>query len=114
MEALTLIPSHTWLERYRTKPERLQSMAVAFSGSPRSHINDPGRILLLSDPFSQQGFIYEFLLTDVLYAEEMANLSKADGSMVPMVRLWVKKGASALKLVPFLVQDTSQILSDFF
>jgi inorganic pyrophosphatase len=112
MESNTLIARYQ-IEVYRGGPDKLRQVAVAFTGSPRSG-NDPGKILLLNDPFSQQAFYYEFRSADLLYAEEAPSLALHDGTSLSMVRLWVRKGATALKIVPFHVQDTAQGLREFY
>ncbi len=111
MESMTLIARYQ-VEPYRATPEKLRQVAVAFTGSPRSD-PDPGKLLLLNDPFSQQAFFYEFRASDILYAEEAPSLVLADGSTMAMVRLWVRKGVTGLKIVPFHVQDTAAGLRDF-
>ncbi|MDH4225696.1 MAG: inorganic pyrophosphatase Ppa [Deltaproteobacteria bacterium] len=113
MEALTLIPNYG-IKPYRGDTEKLLSIAVAFTGAPHKHPSDPNKILLLNDPFSQQGFFFEFKAGDIVYAEEVTSLSKPDGSTQPMVRLWITKGVTALKIVPFQVQDMSKSLAGFF
>ena len=110
-EALSVITEHQ-ITLYRGRGENLEAIAVAFAGSPRNS-SDPGKILLLNDPFSRQTFFYEFRVSDILYAEELPHLSRANGSTVNMVRLWVKKGSTALKVEPFHVQDTAQSLQEF-
>jgi len=112
MEPITVIGQYQ-LEPYRGSLEKLKQIAVQFLGSPR---NSPaeGKVLLLTDPGSAHAFYYEFRSVDILYGEEAPSLSLADGSAVSMVRLWVKKGATALRIVPFNVQDTAQGLRDFF
>ena len=108
-DALDLIGRYQ-IEPYRSGPERLRQVAVAFTGAPRKHSRDPDKVLLVIDPFSQQGFIYEFRAADLVYAEELPNLAMSDGSTVSMARLWVRKGSRALKLEPFLVEDLAQHL----
>ncbi|HUJ73421.1 MAG TPA: inorganic pyrophosphatase Ppa [bacterium] len=110
MEQMTLIARYQ-VEPYRASLDKLRQIAVSFTGSPRSH-SDPGKVLLLNDPASQQAFFYEFRSADVLYAEEAPSLALEDGSTVSMVRLWVKKGATALRIIPFYVQDTARGLRD--
>lgn len=102
------------IEPYRSGPERLRQVAVCFSGAPRKHNRDPDKILLVGDPFSQQTFVYEFRTMDVVYAEELPSLSMTDGSTLSMARLWVRKGARGLRIVPFSVEDTAQHLSDLW
>ena len=102
------------IEPYRSGPEKLRQVAVSFSGSPRQHSRDPDKILLIVDPFSQQSFIYEFRTADVVYAEELPNVAMGDGSTASMVRLWVRKGVTGLKIVPFQVEDTAHHLAGLF
>ena len=51
---------------------------------------------------------------DILYVEEISSIAVPDGSTVSMVRIWVRKGTTGLKLVPFYVQDTTASMKDFF
>jgi hypothetical protein len=111
MEALTVFARHS-IAPYRGSHEKLRQIAVCFSGSPRSS-QTPGRVLLLNDPGSQLAFFYEFRTEDILYGEEAASLALPDGSTASMVRLWVRKGATALKIEAFHVQDTAAGLSGF-
>ncbi len=112
MEPLTLI-SRYQLEPYRGSYEKLRRIAVMFTGSPRGAA-EPGKILLLNDPGSQHAFYYEFRAGDILYAEEAPARALPDGSTASMVRLWVRKGATALRIEAFHVQDTTHGLSQFF
>ena len=112
MESTTLI-SRYQIEPYRGSAKKLEEIAVSFAGSPRSS-QDSEKVLLLSDPFSRQAFFYEFRANEIVYAEEIPSPALPDGSTVSMVRLWVKKGATALKIEPFVVQDTAHSLKHFF
>jgi len=111
METMTLIERYS-IAPYRGSPDKLRQVAVAFTGSPRAN-PDPAKVLLISDPFSQQAFVYEFRAVDVVYVEEAPSLALADGSTAAMIRLWVRKGATALRLMPFHVQDTWHALRDY-
>jgi len=112
METTTLI-SRYQIDLYRGSHRKLEEIAIAFTGSPKKS-RDKDKVLLVNDPISQHTFFYEFRSQDIVYAEEASNLSMPDGSTVSMVRLWIKKGATALKIEPIHVQDTSANLSDFF
>ena len=107
------IISRYQVERYRGKTHKLEEVAVAFTGSI-GNSRDPDRVLLINDPFSQQGFFYEFRAADILYAEEQPSLTMPDGSTCTMVRLWIRKGSTALRIDPFHVQNTAHRLKDFF
>ena len=102
-----------YVEPYRGGHDKLRHVAVAFTGSPRSS-NDPDKILLLSDPASQTPFFYEFRSADIVYAEEAPSIVLHDGSTLSMMRLWIRKGVTALRIMPFHVQDTAAGLRDFF
>lgn len=110
---ITVLIDQFQMEPYRGGPDKLRHVAVCFTGSPRSG-NDPDKILLLNDPASQQAFFYEFRAADIVYAEEAPSLVLNDGTTLGMVRLWIRKGTTALKIVPFHVQDTGAGLRDFF
>jgi len=112
MESQALISRYQILP-YRGGAEKLNEVAVAFTGAPRQS-NHSGKVVLLNDPISRQSFFYEFRSEDIVYAEEGATLSHPDGSIVTTVILWVKKDATALKIEPFHVQDTAQGLTGFF
>ncbi len=112
METEALI-SRYQIEPYRGSFEKLRELAVMFTGSPRTS-ESQGRILLLNDPASRHSFFYEFRTQDIVYVEEVPNLSLPDGSTVSMMRLWIRKGAVALRIEPFHVQDTAHSLAEFF
>jgi hypothetical protein len=84
---------------------------VAFTGAPRKHPYDEERLILIADPFSSQTVFYEFRLQDVVQADELPNLVTESGESLPMVRLWVKKGALGLRYEPFVVADTVRDLN---
>jgi len=112
IESMTVVGRHA-IEPYRGSLEKLRQIAVRFTGSPHSS-QSPGKVLLLNDPGSQHAFFYEFRAEDILFAEEAPTLSLPDGTTASMVRLWVRKGATALKVEAFHVQDTAAGLSGFF
>lgn len=112
MEFPALI-SRYQIQPYRGSMDKLNEVAIAFTGAPQQS-NHPGKVLLLNDPTSRQSFFYEFRSEDIAYAEEGTTISLPDGSSVTTVTLWIKKGATALKIEPFHVEDTAQGLNRFF
>lgn len=101
------------IEPYRGSMKKLREIAVGFMGAlqgPRK----PDKVVLVNDPLSQQATFYEFRAQDILYVEECSSLAMPDGSTVSMVRVWVRKGTTALKIVPFHVQDTTESFGEFF
>ena len=112
MESQSLMAQYQ-IEPYRGDPKRLRQIAVAFTGSLQNAANG-GKILLLNDPMSQQAFFYEFRTSDIAYVEECPSIAMPDGSTVSMVRIWVKKGSTALRIEPFHVQDTAAAAREYF
>ncbi|MEW6427062.1 MAG: inorganic pyrophosphatase Ppa [Thermodesulfobacteriota bacterium] len=91
--------------RRPAEKENLRRSHVPFTGSPRKHPLDEGRILLFLDPFSTHTPYYEFLVEDIVFAEEVGSLVDLEGEAVTMVRVWVRKGRTALHCTPFLVDS---------
>lgn len=85
--------------------------AIAFIGTLRKHPYDPDKCLLLTArqeklKWLDEGIIIEFRISDVQAADEIASPIDQLGVTRPLVRLWVKKGAIALRYDPFEVSET--------
>lgn len=96
------------LQAYRrsTDRRRISATHVAYSGSPFKHPHNRDKVILVADPFSQNTHYYEFNTEDIVLAEDLPNMVNLENESVTMVRLWVKKGALALRCTPFRVDDT--------
>mgnify|MGYP001071998009 CR=1 FL=1 len=87
-----------------SKPKNLdRDTHIPFSGSPRKHPMEKGKLLLIADPFTTSTFYYEFKIEDIGFAEELPNLTNIDGDAVPMARIWVKKQSVGVRSTPFIV-----------
>jgi len=85
--------------------------AVAFVGTLRKHPYDAEKCLLLTATkeaprWITEGSIIEFRIVDVLAADELPLPVDEEGSARSLVRIWVKRGALALRYEPFEVGDT--------
>ncbi|HOT18478.1 MAG TPA: hypothetical protein PLH80_01310 [Spirochaetota bacterium] len=78
-------------------------MHVAFIGTPKKHQYDKSKIILLSDPFSEKKFFYEFPVEAIGLVEELGTISSDDGKNALQIRLWIKKGTIYFKYEPFIV-----------
>ena len=87
------------------RPKNLRATHIPFTGSPRKHLFDDEKVLLVTDAFSSLAAYYEFRTEDISYVEELANLVDPDGETAPMVRIWVKKKSVGLRSFPFLVDE---------
>ena len=91
------------------KPEDLSSIKkthIPYSGSLQKHQYDPGKIVLMNDPYSSDGFYYEFKIDDISYVEELPSLVNMEGETVTMSRIWIKKKSIGMKSFPFIVENT--------
>jgi inorganic pyrophosphatase len=96
------------IEAYK-KPRDLHVLKknhVSFTGSPKKHPYDSGKVILIADPFSSSNLYYEFNKDDISYVEELPNLVNLDGETIAVVRIWVKKLSVGVRSTPFIVEDT--------
>jgi hypothetical protein len=89
------------ITRYR-EPDFLETHA-SFEGTPKKHSTDKSRVILVTDPFSDRGLLYEFPISAVSFIEEIETVSSEDGRSAPRVRLWIRKGAVGFRYEPFIV-----------
>lgn len=82
--------------------------SCSFYGSPRKHPYDKNLVILVTDPFSEHTFYYEFNIQDILSIEEQPNITNLEGESVSMVRLWVKKNSIGLQCTPFIVGSIAE------
>lgn len=81
---------------------------IPYSGSPRKYPYSDSRVILVSDPFSENTFYYEFNIDDIGCAEELPSISNMKGKSVPMVRIWIKRKSIAIQSMPFIVDKLSR------
>ena len=79
--------------------------AIPFSGYPRQHPSEKNKILLVFDPLGISPTVLEFKLEDVLYIEEIPSAITEAGEGIPMLRLWIRRGAHGVVLEPFEVNN---------
>jgi hypothetical protein len=82
--------------------------AVPFTGFPKIHPSDKGKFILVSDPLGDAPSVLEFNMEDVLFAEELHSAVTVEGEGVPLVKIWVRKGARGVILEPFEVAEPLQ------
>ncbi|MDR0601586.1 MAG: hypothetical protein LBG42_04325 [Treponema sp.] len=79
--------------------------ALPFTGYPRQHPSEKNKLILINDPLGSELTILEFKIEDVLFVEEVHSAVTESGEGVPLVKLWVRKGAHGVILEPFEVDD---------
>jgi hypothetical protein len=81
---------------------------VPFTGYPRQHPSEKNKLILVYDPLSLHPMVLEFKIDDVLYVEELHSAVTESGEGVPLIKLWVRKGAHGVILEPFEVDEPVQ------
>jgi hypothetical protein len=85
--------------------------AVGFTGYPRAHPSEKNKLLLVYDPLGVNPSLMEFKLADVLFVEDIPQAVTEDGAGIPLVRIWVRRGARGVLLEPFEVKDPIQFIN---
>ena len=82
--------------------------AIPFAGHPRQHPSEKGKLILVYDPLGASSTVIEFKLEDVLFVEEIPSAVTETGEGIPLIKLWMRKGALGVILEPFEVQNQMQ------
>jgi len=81
---------------------------VPFAGYPRIHPSDKTKLILLYDPLGSEPIVMEFKFDDILFVEDIQSAVTEAGEGIPLVKLWIKRGAIGVILEPFEVNDSIQ------
>jgi hypothetical protein len=82
---------------------------IPFTGYPRVHPSEKNKLILVYDPLGAEPIALEFKLEDILFVEEVPSAVTEAGEGVPMVKLWVRRGAVGMILEPFEVNENIQL-----
>ncbi|MCL2265037.1 MAG: hypothetical protein FWC22_03245 [Treponema sp.] len=97
---LEMLPVSSITKYAKGQPEK----GVPFTGYPRVHPSDKNSLILVNDPLGDEPKVLEFKLEDILFVEEVPSAVTEAGEGVPLVKLWVQKGAVGVILEPFEVK----------
>jgi hypothetical protein len=78
---------------------------VPFMGYPRQHPSEKQKLILIYDPLGKNPAVLEFKLDDILHVEDVHSAVTESGEGVPLIKLWIRKGAHGVILEPFEVDD---------
>jgi hypothetical protein len=101
---LEMLPLSGIAKYSRGKP----SDGFPFTGYPRAHPSDKNRLILVNDPLGIEPVVLEFKLEDVLFVEEVPSAVTEAGEGIPMIKLWIQKGAIGMILEPFEVNESEE------
>ena len=83
-----------------------QKSAIPFKGYPKQHPTEKNKIVLIYDPLGSSPAVLEFKLDDVVHAEEVSQAVTEQGEGIPLVKLWIRRGAHGMFLEPFEVGES--------
>ncbi|MCL2380802.1 MAG: hypothetical protein FWC64_04315 [Treponema sp.] len=90
--------------------ESRQKNALSFVGYPKQHPTEKGKIILIYDPLGNNPAALEFKLDDVLHVEEVSQAVTERGEGIPMIKLWIRRGAHGMFMEPFEVGDSIRFM----
>ena len=79
--------------------------AVPFTGYPQQHPTEKNKLILVYDPLGAAPAILEFKLDDLVFVEEVPQAVNEKGEGIPLIRLWMRRGARGMFLEPFEVDE---------
>ena len=80
--------------------------AVSFMGYPQQHPTEKNKLVLVYDPLGSSPAVLEFKLEDLLFVEEVPQAVTEKGEGIPLIKLWIRKGARGMLLEPFEVDES--------
>jgi hypothetical protein len=86
------------------KDINLKKSHAPYEGTPKKHPTDKNILILLTNPFSKRSQFYEFSLESIGNIEDLGTITSEEGESAYMVRVWIKRGLTALKTEPFIVK----------
>jgi len=98
---LEMLPSSSIAKYSGGQPKN----GLPFTGYPRQHPSEKNKLILVNDPLGPGPTVLEFKFEDVLLVEEIPSAVNEAGEGVPMIKLWIRKGAFGVILEPFEVND---------
>jgi len=79
---------------------------IPFIGYPQQHPAEKSKLILVYDPLGVNPAVLEFKLDDILFVEEVPQAVTEKGEGVPLIKLWIRKGAHGMLLEPFEVDES--------
>ena len=98
------------LNKIARRPGSPPKNGVPLTGYPQQHPTDINKLILVYDPLGKNPAVLEFRADDILYVEDFPQAVTETGEGIPLVKLWIRKGARGMILEPFEVDEALQFL----
>ncbi len=74
-----------------------------FEGIPQKHPHDSGLLILIDDSKRDAKHFYQLQLESIGKIEDLGSISNSKGENLVRIRVWVKKGTTAIRSETFTV-----------
>ena len=98
------------LNKIARYPDGPPKNGVAFTGYPQQHPAEKNKLILVYEPLGENPAVLEFMVDDILYVEDIPQAVTETGEGIPLVKLWIRKGALGMLLEPFEVDEAARFL----
>jgi hypothetical protein len=88
-----------------------ESNSISFMGSPLQHPYENDKFILILDPLSEHTQFIEFAKIDIIYVEELPSIISKTDENIMYAKIWIKTGALALRVEPFIVGKTRDFVN---
>ena len=79
---------------------------VPFTGYPQQHPTEKNKLILIYEPLGENPAVLEFKLDDIVFVEEVPQAVTEKGEGIPLIKLWIRRGARGMFLEPFEVDES--------
>ena len=83
---------------------------IAFTGYPQQHPTEKNKLILVYEPLGENPAVLEFIIDDILFVEDLPQAVTEKGEGIPLVKLWIRRGAHGMLLEPFEVGESVNFL----
>ena len=83
---------------------------IAFTGYPQQHPTEKNKLILVHEPLGESPAVLEFKIDDILFVEDLPQAVTEKGEGIPLVKLWIRRGAHGMLLEPFEVDESVHFL----
>ena len=94
------------LNKITKYPDGPPKNGVSFTGYPRQHPTEKNKLILVYEPLGKDPAVLEFKLDDILFVEEVPQAVTEKGEGIPLIKLWIRRGARGMFLEPFEVDES--------
>ena len=101
------------LNKIMKYPDGPPKNGVSFTGYPKQHPTEKNKLILIYEPLGKNPAVLEFKMDDILFVEDVSQAVTENGEGIPLVKLWIRRGAHGMLLEPFEVDESEPFLEAY-